>query len=55
MARIGIVGLGNWGTALAKVWGGTGHSVMGWTIEEEVYASITSTGINEKIPSWGSP
>ena len=48
MARIGIVGLGNWGTALAKVWGSTGHSVMGWTIEEEVYASITSTGINEK-------
>lgn len=48
MASIGIVGLGNWGTALAKVWGETGHNITGWTIEEEVYASITEKGINEK-------
>ena len=48
MASIGIIGLGNWGTALAKVWGSTGHDIVGWTIEEEVYASITETGINEK-------
>ena len=48
MASIGIIGLGNWGTALAKVWGSTGHNIIGWTIEQEVYASITETGINEK-------
>ena len=48
MASIGIIGLGNWGTALAKVWGSTGHNIVGWTIEQEVYASITETGINEK-------
>ena len=40
MARIGIIGLGNWGTALAKVWSDDGHNVMGWTIEQEVYESI---------------
>ena len=36
MASIGIIGLGNWGTALAKVWGSTGHNIIGWTIEEEL-------------------
>ena len=48
MARIGIVGLGNWGTALAKVWCEDGHNVMGWTIESEVYESLMTKNINEK-------
>ena len=29
MARIGIFGMGNWGTALAKVWSDDGHTVTG--------------------------
>ena len=43
MARIGIIGLGNWGTALAKVWCDDGHNVMGWTIEQEAvsYTHLT--------------
>ena len=45
MARIGIIGLGNWGTALAKVWCDDGHNVMGWTIEPEVYESIMTENI----------
>ena len=48
MARIGIIGLGNWGTALAKVWSDDGHNVMGWTIEQEVYESIMKENINKK-------
>ena len=48
MARIGILGLGNWGTALAKIWCEDGHNVMGWTIESEVYESLMTTNINEK-------
>ena len=48
MARIGIIGLGNWGTALAKVWCDDGHNVMGWTIEQEVYESIMTENINKK-------
>jgi len=48
LARIGILGLGNWGTALARVWLGEGHSVHGWTIEDEVYASLMESSINEK-------
>jgi glycerol-3-phosphate dehydrogenase (NAD(P)+) len=48
MARIGILGLGNWGTALAKVWCEDGHKVMGWTIETEVYESLMTENINQK-------
>ena len=48
MARIGILGLGNWGTALAKVWCEDGHKVMGWTIETEVYESLMTENINKK-------
>ncbi|MDP6640337.1 MAG: NAD(P)H-dependent glycerol-3-phosphate dehydrogenase [Candidatus Poseidoniaceae archaeon] len=48
MARIGILGLGNWGTALAKVWLEDGHQVTGWTIEQEVHHSITMDQVNKK-------
>ncbi len=48
MARIGVLGLGNWGTALAKVWCEDGHKVMGWTIETEVYESLMTENINKK-------
>ncbi len=48
MARIGVLGLGNWGTALAKVWCEDGHKVMGWTIETEVYESLMTENINQK-------
>ena len=36
MARIGVVRLGNWGSALAKIWIEDGHNVSGWTVEHEV-------------------
>ncbi len=48
MARIGVLGLGNWGTALAKVWCEDGHNVMGWTIEQEVYEALMTGNINDK-------
>ena len=48
MARIGVIGLGNWGTALAKVWCEDGHNVLGWTIEQEVYESLMTNSVNEK-------
>ena len=48
MARIGVIGLGNWGTALAKVWCEDGHNVLGWTIEQEVYESLMTKSVNEK-------
>ena len=48
MARIGVIGLGNWGTALAHIWCNDGHNVLGWTVEKEVYESIMTDGINRK-------
>ena len=40
MAHIAVLGLGNWGSAIAKLWLEDGHTVKGWTIENEVYESI---------------
>jgi len=48
MARIGILGLGNWGTALGLIWDRDGHNVMGWTVEHEVYESLMAEGENKK-------
>ena len=48
MANVAIIGLGNFGTALAKVWLSAGHDVTGWTVEQEVYDTIRASGINEK-------
>ena len=56
MARIGILGLGNWGTALALVWSNDGHNVVGWTVEQEVYESIMTQNVNEKyLPGYKIP
>ena len=48
MAHIAILGLGNWGTAIARMWLADNHRVKGWTIEQEVYESITMDSVNAK-------
>lgn len=48
MTGIAVIGLGNFGTALARNWTVHGKSVRGWTVEDEVFASIESAGVNEK-------
>ena len=48
MSRIAVLGLGNWGTALAYCWAEDSHNVIGWTIEDDVYASIMEKGENSK-------
>lgn len=48
MSRIAVLGLGNFGTALARNWLEAGHQVCGWTIEQEVFDSITARQINDK-------
>jgi glycerol-3-phosphate dehydrogenase (NAD(P)+) len=48
MATIAILGLGNFGTALARVWLLSGHDVRGWTVEEDVFDAIRSNGRNSK-------
>ena len=48
MAHIAILGLGNCGTAIARMWLADNHHVKGWTVEQEVYESITMNSINSK-------
>ena len=48
MAHIAVLGLGNWGTAIARLWLLEGHKVKGWTIEQEVYESIMMENVNQK-------
>ena len=48
MANIAVLGLGNWGSAIARLWLLEGHKVTGWTIEQEVYESITMSDVNDK-------
>lgn len=40
MARIGVIGAGSWGTALAKVLGENGHQVTLWVRETELVTEI---------------
>ena len=48
MARIAVIGLGNFGTALARNWALHGNEVFGWTVEQEVFDSIRRHQVNEK-------
>ena len=48
LKTIAILGLGNFGTALARNWLDAGLAVRGWTVEQEVHDSITATSINSK-------
>lgn len=46
--KVAVIGLGNFGTALACNWLSEGLEVRGWTVEQEVFDSISASGINEK-------
>ena len=48
MANVAIIGLGNFGTALARVWLAARHNVTGWTVEQEVYDAIRKEQDEEK-------
>jgi glycerol-3-phosphate dehydrogenase (NAD(P)+) len=46
--RIGVIGAGAWGTALALTAARAGRSVRLWALEPEVVASIRKTGVNAR-------
>jgi glycerol-3-phosphate dehydrogenase (NAD(P)+) len=48
LARIGIIGAGSWGTALALLLQTNGHSVTIWNRDTEVIESIEKERINRK-------
>ena len=48
MLKVGVVGLGNWGTALANHLANKGYDVLGWEINSDVVESINNSHINAK-------
>lgn len=50
MARIGILGAGSWGTALAILLHDNGHDVTVWSIHEEVETLNTTRRHERKLP-----
>ena len=48
MTSIAVLGLGNFGTALCRIWSLHGNDVCGWTVEEDVYLNILNAGVNDK-------
>jgi len=48
MSTIAVLGLGNFGTALARNWLQAGHSIIGWTVEQEVHDSLKTSAVNAK-------
>lgn len=47
--RIGVIGAGAWGTALAKVLAEQGHEVELWCNEAEVAAGVNERHVNERF------
>jgi glycerol-3-phosphate dehydrogenase (NAD(P)+) len=48
MNSVGVIGLGNWGTALANHLAWKGLKVTGWAIEPDIVAGITSVHQNPR-------
>lgn len=48
MSHIAVLGLGNFGTAITRLWGDAGHHIQAWTATQEVFDSIRNKGTNEK-------
>lgn len=46
MLKVGVVGLGNWGTALANHLANKGYDVLGWEKNDEVVKSVNKDNIN---------
>lgn len=49
MKKIGVIGAGAWGTALAKSFAGNGHEIMVWGRESDVVADINENARNSKF------
>ena len=48
MKRLGVLGAGSWGTALAVHFANAGHRVVLWSRRDDLVASLRSAGANEE-------
>ena len=46
MSRVGVIGAGAWGTAIAKNLGENGHGILIWAFEDDVVESINAEHCN---------
>lgn len=49
MSRVGVIGAGGWGTALARVLTGNGHQVVFWCFENETAEEINREHTNNRF------
>ncbi len=49
--KVSVLGLGNWGTALANHLSGIGHDVLGWCFETDIPPAINSKHQNPRYQS----
>ncbi len=55
MKKIGYLGAGTWGIALASILVENGHSVLAWTRDEEFSKLLQSTRKHPKLPDYTFP
>jgi len=55
MKKIGYLGAGTWGIALASILVENGHSVLAWTRDEEFAQLLQSTRKHPKLPDYTFP
>jgi glycerol-3-phosphate dehydrogenase (NAD(P)+) len=55
MKKIGYLGAGTWGIALASILVENGHSVLAWTRDEEFAKLLQSTRKHPKLPDYTFP
>ncbi len=48
MKRVGVIGAGSWGTALAVTLSNKGHAVKMWDLDRALLKNMTSARENEK-------
>ncbi|MDR1952890.1 MAG: NAD(P)H-dependent glycerol-3-phosphate dehydrogenase [Clostridiales Family XIII bacterium] len=48
MTKIGVIGAGSWGTALANLLGGSGHAVAIWDVNDELLAEMRASRENRR-------
>jgi glycerol-3-phosphate dehydrogenase (NAD(P)+) len=48
MSKVGVIGAGAWGTAIARAIGQNGHDVMVWAFEQDVVDGINNDHVNPR-------
>ena len=53
--KIGVIGAGTWGIALARMLTNSGHEVVVWSALEEEINELSSTRVHKNLPGMVIP